>query len=57
MKIRFAFALGFLAALLPLVVSAELKKAPKPNVVVLFVDDMGYGDSKCFKTIFTTRYP
>ena len=36
MRIRFAFTLGCLAALLPLVVSAESEKAPRPNVVVVF---------------------
>lgn len=36
MRIRFAFTLGCLAALLPLVVSAESEKAPRPNVVVIF---------------------
>ena len=57
MKIQIAFALGFLAALLPLVVSAESKKAPKPNVVILLVDDMGYGDPKCFNTKSQLKTP
>ena len=36
MKIRVAFTLGCFAALLPLAVSAESEKAPRPNVVVIF---------------------
>ena len=44
MKIRITFALGFFAALLPLVVSVESKKTPKPNVVLIMADDMGYSD-------------
>jgi arylsulfatase A-like enzyme len=43
-KIRITFALGFFAALLPLVVSAESEKTPKPNVVLIVADDMGYSD-------------
>ena len=40
MKIRTHIAFGLLAALLSLFVAAE----PKPNVVIMMADDMGWGD-------------
>ena len=33
---KLSITLGILAALLPLAVSAESEKAPRPNVVVIF---------------------
>jgi len=33
-----------LMGLLPLLVAAESKKSKRPNVVVIFVDDLGWTD-------------
>ncbi|MGB7345834.1 MAG: sulfatase-like hydrolase/transferase, partial [Pirellulaceae bacterium] len=43
---------GFLLSLITFAVAGELKAADttpsKPNVVLIFVDDMGYGDLGCY---------
>jgi uncharacterized sulfatase len=35
----------FLSAL---VIVAEAQKQTKPNVIIIFIDDMGYGDLTCY---------
>lgn len=34
--------------LLALVIAAEAQKQTKPNVIIIFIDDMGYGDLTCY---------
>ncbi|MCP4501172.1 MAG: sulfatase-like hydrolase/transferase, partial [Deltaproteobacteria bacterium] len=45
-------AILLLLSLLPLGAAAESKKAPKPNVVVVFVDDLGWTDLGCYGSKF-----
>ena len=52
MKIRILITLHLFAALLPLLGASESKKAKRPNVVVIFVDDLGWRDLGCYGSKF-----
>ncbi|MFO0945585.1 MAG: arylsulfatase [Planctomycetota bacterium] len=40
------------ASLLPLVIASNVEAAPPPNVVLIMIDDMGYGDLSCHGSPF-----
>ncbi len=46
--VRKILAGGLLLAAAAIVYSFIPAKAPKPNVVIIFMDDMGYGDPNCY---------
>ena len=46
-----------LIGLLPLLGVAESKKSTKPNIIMLFADDWGYGDLGVFKNLSDVKTP
>lgn len=48
MKLLRLFALSTLATLVPGVSLAAAPAKPQPNIVMVFIDDMGWGDFSCF---------
>jgi arylsulfatase A-like enzyme len=55
MKIKLVHAAGFAAAVLPQTISGQ--NGHKPNVIIIYADDLGYGDVSCngSATIKTTN--